>query len=118
MNIKELSNKVDNFIPPSDFAEFFTLWKTEQSRMGFNWSVKSEEIFRTTMLTGMVFLKSLDGKSQEAPQKEKVESAPKPSTGRTRARTEEPEKRTRNTESNVATIETSNRVRTRTRTSN
>lgn len=126
MNIKELNSKVENFIPPEDFGEFFADWKKEQTRVGFNWSVKSEELFRKSMITGMVFLKSSDDNVQEAPQKEgKLPTEKLPETGRKRARRENkkeelPEKtaRTRNNVENSDTISTGNRTRTRTRASN
>jgi len=107
MNIKDLKDRVENRIPPTGFAKFFKEWKAEQARMGFNWSPKSEELFRETMLTGMVFLDSLDSKTNEAPQKEVKKKEV------TEKRT-----RTRNSVENTGTIETSNRTRTRTRTPN
>ena len=122
MNIKGLDSTVDNFIPPVGFSTFFSEWKKEQTRIGFNWSLKSEELFRKAMLTGMVFAKSTETKSEEAPQKEKALSGTE--TGRVRSRQESKEDapvRSRKEVGNTETSDTivpSNRTRTRTRASN
>jgi hypothetical protein len=108
MEIKNLKGAVANFVPPSGFNQFFNEWKIEQKRLGLNWSVKSEDFFRESMITGMIFLSADKPKSQEAVQEETIKKEV----------AEEKRTRTRIKPETSDTIEPSNRTRTRTRTSN
>ena len=105
MNIKEVKCKVDNFVPPTGFNAFFKEWKEEQVRTGFNWSVKSEELFRQSMLTGMVFVNEPLEVEDEEPVAEEI-PLKGTETGRTRSRATE----------EVAEPVAEERSRTRTRT--
>lgn len=105
MDIKNLKSVVVNFVPPSGFNQFFNEWKVEQKRLGFNWSIKSEDFFRESMITGMIFLNADKPKSQEAVQEEPIKKEV----------VEEKRTRTRVKPETSDTIEPSNRTRTRTR---
>ena len=103
MEIKNVKSAVENFVPPVEFGGFFSEWKKEQARLGFNWSANSEELFRQCMVTGMVYIDSVDSK-EEVLTTEKVEASVeekrtrarvKPEEKRTRARVKPEEKRTR-----------------------
>ena len=89
MEIKEVKNKINDFVPPSEFNKFFFEWKKEQYRQGYNWSVKSEEIFRNCMLTGLVYMDNVNKeKSEDNSVVEKVEVQAEEKRTRTRSKPE------------------------------